>query len=169
MKKFALLVGAATVLALAAVAAIATPASAAAGVTRETFTEPISETGITDPCLPGATGTLAGTRTVSTQTVETAGSVHVTGTEVDSGRIEWSNGDYTIIGSTDHFSLTGAAHGTFVNTNAHVDFGDFYSPQGVFLFRETFHLAEHITVTNGDVTRVEFVRGHLHFFGGCPS
>ena len=38
---------------------------------------------------------------------------------------------------------------------------NFYSPQDAFLFRETFHLAEHFTVTNGDVTRVEFVRGGI--------
>jgi hypothetical protein len=169
MQKFALLVGAAMVVAVAVAAAISTPASAAAGVTRQTITNPISETGITDPCLPGETGTLAGTAVVTFQTVETGGNVHVTGTEVDSGRIDWSNGDYTTIGSTDHFSFTGTAQGTFVNTNAHVDFGDFYSAEGVFLFRETFHIAEHFTVTNGDVTRVEFVRGHLHFFGGCGA
>ena len=169
MKKLALLVAAATVFAIAVVATIATPASAAAGVTRETIMEPISETGITDPCLPGETGTLAATAVVSLQTVETAGNVHVRGTEVDSGRIDWSNGDYTIIGSTDHFSFTGKAEGMFVNTNAHVDFGYFYGPQDDFLFRETFHPVQHITVTNGDVTRVEFVRGHLHFFGGCTQ
>ena len=93
----------------------------------------------------------------------------MTGTEVASGRIDWTNGAYTIIGSTDHFSFTGTARGTFVNTNAHVDFGDFYSPEGDFLFRETFHLVEHFTVTGGVVTRVDFVKGHLHFFGGCPS
>jgi len=35
----------------------------------------------------------------------------------------------------------------------------------VFEFRDTFHVIEHITVTNGDVTRVDFERRHLHFFG----
>src|SRR5262245_19516572 len=99
---------------------------------------------------------------IQLQNVQTAGSVHVTGTEVASGRVDWTNGDYTIIGSTDHFSFTGTARGTFVNTNAHVDFGDFYCPQDEFLFRETFHLVEHFTVTDGVVTRVDFVKGHLH-------
>jgi hypothetical protein len=28
-------------------------------------------------------------------------------------------------------------------------------------------LIAHVTVTNGDVTRVEFEMGHLHFFGDC--
>jgi len=99
---------------------------------------------------------------IQLQNVQTAGSVHVTGTDVASGRIEWTNGDYTIIGSTDHFSFTGTARETFVTTNAHVDFGDFYCPQDEFLFRETFHLVEHFTVTDGVVTRVDFVKGHLH-------
>ena len=54
-----------------------------------------------------------------------------------------------------------------VITNAHTDSGDFFSPSGVFEFRDTFHVIEHITVTNGDVTRVDFEWGHLHFFGDC--
>jgi hypothetical protein len=36
----------------------------------------------------------------------------------------------------------------------------------VFEFRATFHLAEHVTVTDGAVTRIEFVRD-FHFFGDC--
>jgi hypothetical protein len=143
---------------------MSSPASAAAVVTRQTFTFPISESGLTDGCLPGATGTLAGTGVVNLQSVETPTGFHVVGTEVDSGRIDWSNGDYTLIGSTDHFEFN-STFGTTVNTDAHVDFGDSYSADGVFLFRETFHLIERMTVTNGVVTRVEFSKGHLRVFG----
>ena len=49
----------------------------------------------------------------------------------------------------------------------HADAFDNFSASGVFEFRDTFHAIEHVTVTNGDVTRVEFEMGHLHFFGDC--
>ncbi len=65
------------------------------------------------------------------------------GTEADSGQVTWSNGDYTIIGSTDHFAYDAVGQGTTVNTDAHEDLGDVYRPDGVFLFRETFHSVEH--------------------------
>jgi hypothetical protein len=56
--------------------------------------------------------------------------------------------------------------GTTVFTLAHEDSGNTYTADGVFLFRGTFHLVEHFTVTDG-VIRVDFVRFHLHFFGEC--
>ena len=161
MKRFTLLL----VLALAAAAVMAASALAGASVTYQTFTSSFSDTGLTDGCLPGATGAIAGTAVVNLETIQTTTDVHVVGTEVDSGRIDWSNGDYTIIGSTDRFSFNGQAQGTFVNTDAHQDFGNVYSADGVLLFRETFKAAEHFTVTNGSVTRVEFVLGHPQIFG----
>jgi hypothetical protein len=54
-----------------------------------------------------------------------------------------------------------------VNTVAHEDSGNTYSADGVFLYRSTFHAVERFTITKGDVTRVEFDRGHFHFFGDC--
>ena len=49
-----------------------------------------------------------------------------------------------------------------------MDVGDTYAACGVFLYRGTFHVAEHMTVTDG-VVRVEFERGHFHFFRGATS
>jgi hypothetical protein len=142
-------------------------ASGGAVVTRQTFRVPFSDTGLTDGCNPGATGSIVGTANFSFQDVRTAtGFLVVSAVEVDTGRIDWINGWYTIIASTDRFGFEIAAQGTtVVNTDAHVDFGDSYSADGVFLFRETFHAAEHFTVTNGTVTRVQFDTGHFHVFG----
>jgi hypothetical protein len=164
MRRLMFLVG---LFALFAAVAQAATASPGAVITRQTFSvSGPPESGLTDGCVPGATGTIAGTATFSFQSVETATGVHVSGTEVDTGRIDWSNGWYTIIGSTDRFSFTSAAQGTtVVNPDAHVDFGDFYDADGVFLFRETFRAAEQFVVTNGTVTRVEFEMGHFHVFG----
>jgi hypothetical protein len=152
---------------LFAVIAQVAAASSGAVITRQSFSvSGPPETGLTDGCVPGATGTIAGTANFDFQSVETKTGIHFSGVEVDTGRIDWSNGWYTIVGSTDRFTFTVAAQGTTtVNTDAHVDFGDFYDADGVFLFRETFHAAEHFTVTNGTVTRVEFERGHFHVFG----
>lgn len=85
---------------------------------------------------------------------------------MDTGRIDWSNGWYTIIGATNHFSFAAPKEGTtVVNTDAHFDFGDVYNAGGVFLFRETFRSVEQFVLTNGTVTRVDFEMGHFHVFG----
>jgi hypothetical protein len=47
-----------------------------------------------------------------------------------------------------------------------VDSGDFYSAEGAFEFRQTFHEVEHFTETNG-VVRTDSAKGHFHFFGNC--
>ena len=163
MRRLLFLLGVCALFAAVAQAAAASPAV----ITRQAFSvSGPPESGLTDGCVPGATGTIAGTANFDFQIVETGTGVHVSGVEVDTGRIDWSNGWYTVVGSRDRFSFTAAKQGTtVVNTNAHVDFGDFYNADGVFLFRETFHEIEHFTVTNGSVTRVEFGRGHLHVFG----
>ena len=166
MKRIALVLGFTALLATLVAAATASSARAAI-IVRETITAPFSETDIPHDCRPGVTGTLRATDVFSYQSVETAEGFHIAGTIADSGRIDWSDGTYTIIGSVDHFAFNAGGKGTEVFTLAHVDSGDFYSTDGRFLFRATFHLVEHVTVTDGEVTRIEFERGHFHFFGDC--
>jgi hypothetical protein len=166
MKRIGLAVAFAALLAVSAGTAMTAPASAAAIVIRDTVTNDFSETGLTDDCLPGVTGTLQGTGVVTSESVETSRGFHVSGTAGDTGRIDWSDGTYTIIEAVDHFSFNAVGQGTTVFTNAHEDSGNFYTADGVFLFRDTFHTVERFTVTDG-VVRVEFERGHFHFFGDC--
>jgi len=163
------LVAATAVLAAVSATAISTPASANAIVMRQTITNSgQGETGLTDGCHPGATGAITGIDTLSYQSVQTANGFHVEGTNVASGRIDWSDGSYTIIGSTDHFAFNTTA-GTTLSTEAHVDFGDNYSADGVFLFHTTFHAVSHLAVTNGVITRVSFEFNHQHVFGSDCS
>jgi hypothetical protein len=150
----------AALVAMAVVAVTSPGASADAVVTRQTVTGPVSDTGLTDGCHPGLTGTLTRTASADFQFVQTSTGFHVEGTEIDTGRIDWNEGSYTIIGSTDHFIFE-IMPGTFVHTTAHVDFGDTYSADGTFLFTVTFHQTEHVTTTNGVVTRVDFVINHV--------
>jgi hypothetical protein len=167
MKKVTLAFAATAMLVVAAVAAAASPAAASATVIRDTVTTPVSETGLTDDCRPGITGTLTGTGITSTQSVETSTGFHIQGTNGDAGRIDWSDGTFTLIQSVDHFDFNAVGKGTTVLTNTHTDAGDFYSADGVFQFRQTFHEVEHFTVTDGVVVRVELSKGHFHFFGNC--
>jgi hypothetical protein len=167
MKKIALGLSAAALLAISAGTAMTAPASAAPPIIiRDTVTSPIFETGLTDDCLPGLTGTIVGTDVMSYQSVETLQGFHIHGTFVDTGRIDWSDGSYTLIEAVDHFSFNAVGHGTTVFTETHTDAGDFFSADGVFQFRKTFHEIEHLTVTDG-VVRVELNHGNFHFFGDC--
>jgi hypothetical protein len=166
MKKIALGLAAAALLAISAGTAMTAPASAAPTIIRDTVTSPIFETGLPHECRPGLTGTIVGTDVMSFQSVEPPEGFHIHGTFVSTTRIDWSDGSYTLIHSVDHFSLNALGHGTTVFTNAHTDSGDFFSAAGVFEFRDTFHEIEHFTVTNG-VVRVDLSKGHLHFFGDC--
>jgi hypothetical protein len=152
----------------ACVATLAPPASAAAVVTRDTVTGSASESGLLDDCRPGIMGHIVGSDVFTFQTVEVADGFHFTGTDSGTARIDWSDGTYTVSGFTDHLSFTAARSGTTVFTNAHVDAGDTYAADGTFLYRGTFHVVEHMTVTSG-VVKVEFERGHFHFFRGAPS
>ena len=165
-KTIVLALGAAGLLAISAVMGNAAPASAAATVTRDSVTTTTSETGLPDDCRPGITGTLVGTDVFSFQTVETDQGFHFVGTDSGTGRIDWSDGTYTIIESVDHISFNAGGHGTTVFTSTHVDSGDTFTADGVFLFRATFHEVERFTATDG-VVRVDFERGRFHFFGGC--
>jgi hypothetical protein len=145
---------------------LAAPASAAAIVTRDTVTTPILETDLPDDCRPGITGVLIGTDVVNYQSVETSQGFHIVLTVVDTGQIAWSDGTYSVIDATGHVSFIDTVAGTTVSTVAHEDSVNTYSADGTFLARATFHIVEHLTVSDGAV-RVEFERGHLHFFGGC--
>jgi hypothetical protein len=111
MKRFRFLATAALVVA-AATAATSAPASAAAVVTRQMITSFSTDTIPSDTCHPGATGMLSGTDTLSYQSVQTAKGFHLEGSDVASGRIDWSDGSYSIIGSTDRFAFN-----TTIGTN----------------------------------------------------
>lgn len=139
--------------------------SGAAVVMRDTITSSFTDSGLTDDCRPGITGDLLGTEVVDSQSVETSTGFHVHGTTTDNGRVDWSDGSYSIIEAVNHFSFTPGKQ-TTVFTNAHADSFNTYSASGVFLIRGTFHIVERFTVSGG-VTRVEFERGHPHFFGDC--
>jgi hypothetical protein len=165
LKKLALLFGIFVLVCVAAVTANVVPASAASTVMRGTTESPIAATGLTDDCRPGITGDLSGTEVVDFQSVETPQGFHVVGTTTDTGRIDWSDGSYTIIESVDHFSLNSGRQ-TTVFTLAHEDSGDTYSASGAFLFRLTFHSVERVTVTGG-IPHAEFEQGHFHVFGNC--
>lgn len=146
--------------------ALTAPASAAAIVIRETITTPIFETNLPDDCRPGITGIIVATSVTSYQSVETSQGYHVTMTVVDTGQITWSDGTYSTIEATGHVSYVDTTAGTTVVSVAHKDSGNTFSADGLFLSRATFHIVERLTVNDG-VVRVEFERGHLHFFGGC--
>jgi hypothetical protein len=168
MKKIALGRAVAALLGIAASTAMAVPAPASAApiIIRETITSPIFETGLPHDCRAGITGTIVGTDVLSFQSVETPHGYHIHGTEADTARIDWNDRSYTLIESVDHFSFNAVGHGTTVSTEAHKDVGDFFSASGLFQFRDTFHEIKHFTVTDG-VVRVEFEKGHRHFFGDC--
>ena len=154
--------------ALAAGASTTAPASAAAIVIRDTITTPFTESGVPNDCRPGVTGSLEGTNVFDFQSVETEEGFHITGTFTDSGRIDWNDGTYAIFESTEHFAFNAVENGTTVFTLAHQSSPTTYSAEGAFLYSFTFHFVAHVTVTNGDVIRVEFERERLvHTFGDC--
>jgi hypothetical protein len=142
---------------------IIVPASAA-GITRQTTVMPINDQGLTDECRPGITGTLTGTETIKFQEVTSQGD-HQIGTVTDVINITWSDGSYSTGGGVSHISVTSGAT-AIAYTNAHQDFVDTYSSDGVFLFRLTFHVVERITLVDGDIKNA-FERGRLHVFGSC--
>ena len=141
--------------------AAATPAMAAAVVTKQTITTVIDPIPIpSDGCHPGETGVLTGTGTVRSVTVQVGDRFHVSGTTTGPGRIDWSDGSYSIISSTDHFAFN-AGTGTAVFAEAHVDSADNYSADGVLESQGFFRSVEHFTITNGVIERVAFERGHV--------
>ena len=166
MKKIALGLAVTALLAISAGLAMTAPASATPLIIRDTFTIPTFEAGLTDDCRPGLTGTLVGTAVISFQSVETAQGFHIHLTINGPGRIDWSDGSYTLIDSVDHTSLHDVGQGTGVFAETHTDGADFYSAAGVFEFRRTFHEVQHFTFSNG-VVRVDLNQGHFHMFGDC--
>src|ERR671937_2114277 len=166
MRRIALGLVAAALLAISAGTAMTAPASAAPIIIRDSFTIPIFEPGLTDDCRPGLTGTLVGTAVISFQSVETAQGFHIHITINGPGRIDWSDGSYTLIDSVDHTSIHDVGQGTSVFAETHTDGADFYSAAAAFEFRRTFHEVEHFTASNG-VVRVDLNKGHFHSFGDC--
>jgi hypothetical protein len=166
MKRIAFRLVVTALLAISASTAMTAPVSAAPIIIRETVSTPIFEAGVPHDCRPDLTGTFLGREVLSYQSVETPQGFHIHGTIVDTARIDWSDGSYTLTESVDHFSFNAVGQGTSVFTETHTDGGDFFTAAGVFEFRATFHEIEHITVIDG-VVRVELNRGHFHFFGDC--
>jgi len=151
---------------LMAVAGVTAAATSAATIARETITQTVSESGLPDDCRPGITGDLTGTEVIDYQSVETTDGFHVQGTDVGPGRIDWSDGSYTLIASVDRFTVNVAKGDNVVSNVTHVDSGNTYAADGTFLFRVTFHEVERYTFSMG-VLRNDIHRGHFHFFEDC--
>jgi hypothetical protein len=166
MRRTALALATTALLTSGAALATGSAAAASATVIRESVSTTSSESGLTDDCRPGVTGELNGVGVTTTQSVENAAGFHIHGTISGTGRIDWSDGTFTLIDSVDRFAFDAVGKGTTTFSETHVDSGDFYSADGVFQFRQTFHEVEHFTETNG-VVRVDVERGHFHFFGDC--
>jgi hypothetical protein len=145
---------------------VATPATAAATVTRTTTITSSFETGLTDDCRPGLTGTLVGTGVTTLQRVDTPDGFHIDSMDSGTGTITWSDGSYSLIEAVDRLTRNIFDSGMRVRTMTHNDSVDTYTADGVFLGRETFQETEHLTFVD-DVYRVRFDYGHFHFFGGC--
>jgi hypothetical protein len=152
---------------LMAAAGAAASTTSAATIVRETITLQVSDSGLPDDCRPGITGDLEGTEVIEYQSVETANGFHVEGTDDGLGRIDWSDGSYTLIESVDRFAFNVVGKGeTVVSNLTHVDSGDTYAEDGTLLFRTTFHEVERFTFVNG-IPRVEIKRGHFHSSVAC--
>jgi hypothetical protein len=165
MKKIALALGVAALLAIAAGPAM-TSAASAATIERNTITSTFSAFGQLDDCRPGVTGTIEGTYVYSYQLVENSTGHHLTGTTLKTARIDWSDGTYTIIEGTQHSSINldqGAREGTITDTES----GDTYTADGVLLSQVTFRSVEQLTTSSGEIpeTRVHF---YYTFGDGCP-
>lgn len=96
---------------LMSVAGTTAATTSAAAIVRETITIPFSESGVPDDCRPGITGDVRGTEVISYQSVETTTGYHVHGTDGGPGRIDWSDGTYSLIQSIDRFSFNVAGKG----------------------------------------------------------
>jgi hypothetical protein len=157
----------AAILGAAALSVVLAPAvSAAATVTRDTITIPTLDTGLTDDCRPGITGTLVATLVINFQRVDTQSGFHVDETDTSAGTITWSDGSYSLINSVDHFTRNIFDSGMRVRTLTHEDSINTYTAGGVFLFRLTFQEVQHITFIDGAYV-VSLDYGHFHTFGAC--
>jgi hypothetical protein len=145
---------------------LAPAASAAATITRDTITIPTADSGLTDACRPGLTGTLVGTLVITFQRVDTADGFHVDETDSETSKISWSDGSYSLINSVDHFTRNIFDSGMRVRTLTHEDSVNTYTADGVFLFRLTFQEVQHITFIDGAYV-VNLDYGHFRTFGAC--
>jgi hypothetical protein len=146
---------------------LAAPASATV-ITRESVTVPLPPETVVKDCDSTVSGTLTGTGVFTFQTVENEQGFHAVVLEADSGRIDWSDSSYTLIDSVDRSSFNAVGAGTQTFTLTHVDTGDTYASDGTLLNQLSFHEIQHITVTDGDIVRVQIEFGHFHVTGaGC--
>lgn len=159
MKRITLALVASVLAVATAATTAAAPASAAAIVMRDTITTSFTESGVPNDCRPGVTGSLEGTEVVDFQTVETEEGFHLTFTITESTRIDWNDDTHAMFETSEHFAFNAVENGTMVSTLVQQSSGKTFSADGAFLYSLTFHLVAHVTVTNGDVTRVEFERG----------
>ena len=154
----------AAVIAVGIAAATTATASAAAVVTRASITTTGTNPQPSDNC---GTGIATGTDTVTYTSVQIpTGGFHIAGSDVANGRIDWSDGRYTLIGFTDHFAFNTNA-GTTVSPLAHTDYMDTYSAGGVLESQGTFHSVEQVVVTDGTIVRVEFDYNHIRGTFSC--
>lgn len=164
LKWIALVLGVIALSVVPAGTALAATGQGAAAISRDTFTSQFTDSAV-DDCR-GIAGTIVGTSVFQGQLVETSQGFHVHGTITDTGRIDWVDGTYTLVDSIDRFAHN-IGKGTEEFTIAHVDSGNTYTADGLFLYRYTHHEEVHVTVTNGVIVRVDFGKGRFHFFGDC--
>jgi hypothetical protein len=162
MKKIALALGIAALLAIPAGTAMTSGASAAT-VERNTITSTFTAFGQLDDCRPGVTGTIEGTYVYSYQRVETSTGYHLTATTLKTARIDWSDGTYTIIEGINHFS-SNVDQGVREIAITSTESGDTYTADGVLLSQVTFRSVEQLTFS-GDELRVHVFQT---FGEGCP-
>jgi len=160
-RRLAAILGAVALLVL-----LAPAASAEATITRDTITIATVDTGLTDDCRPGITGTLVATLVINFQRVDTQDGFHVDETDTSAGLLTWSDGSYSIVSSVDHFTRNIFDSGMRVRTLTHEDSVNTYTADGVFLFRLTFQEVQHITFIDGAYV-VNLDYGHFRTFGAC--
>ncbi len=103
-----------------------------------------SEIGIL-ACLPDVAGTLSGTDTVAGQLVDTGRGVHVSGTETQDYRIDFTDGRYLLSHSPTHFEFDANQLGRDVFTAAQQDRGTLYYSDGTPIGPVTVFTLSHIT------------------------
>jgi hypothetical protein len=128
-----------------------------------------TETGLVDECFGGTGGVLTGHGDITGRSTENANTFAVHGLEIDTVRIDFSDGSTFVGGSRDRFAFVITRLGTSAFTDAHVDGGTTYAADGTALGRTTFRATEHFTIVDRapagpgpeDLVRVQFERGRL--------
>jgi hypothetical protein len=159
-------------IALLSVGALVTPAMARATVGTYSFTEP--ETTFTEPSgCDGLIGTVTHTGTDSGRYVDTGHSFHVTGTNVQYWRVDFSDGTYIINHSPSHYTFNFNEH-VSVNTETQQVRGTIYDAGGQVIGHTTMYAVRHMTWSDldgdgqpdPDEFRSEF--DHFRFRDTCP-